>query len=341
MNVTWYLSDGNQSFNDKTDGVSDAVVVSSLIVALWILLANSTIAVCFIINRKIKWPTFSTQVLCLSITDIVVGLGSLPLTILPLICKTISYRYCSLIFFIFFASQCASLYQIFGICVHRCIITNKASRINEQRSDFRVPLALVLSSWTLSSVVNSLLLFLYGRTDATVMQCQFNELFTGNINQAATFLFIIYFVPYILTNVLYMFTCFRLRCIWKKIVPAPVTEMEGRSNRVPHVVSGVGIQENNIPSMSGNSVSIRAQQKVITTIGTLMLFFNICTIPLIVLFLIQNQYPVSRTVKFIVVTLFLLNSAINPFIYALRTNWLRIALKRMFRDGCRVVLCQR
>jgi hypothetical protein len=201
---------------------------------------------------------------------------------------------------------------------------------------------LILSSWILSIVVNFLLHFLYGCPEVAETRCNFNELFEGNTKNAALFLFNVYFVPYIFKNLLYVVICLRIRCIWKKVVPVQVNEMEVEINRIPRSVPLASTQHNSTAGMTDNRASIRAQQNVVKTVGALMLIFNICTIPLIVMFRLEISHHGSRDLRFIVSTMFILNSSLNPFIYAVRTNWLRAALKQMFKSCFKtIVTCQR
>jgi hypothetical protein len=167
-----------------------------------------------------------------------------------------------------------------------------------------------------------------------------DEIFKGKVSQMTGFLFIVYFVPQGLTTVLYITACCRLKHVWKKVFPTNSVGLENYPTTTTRTTGSVSNQVNTISGNSTNRTSIRMQRNVIGTIGALMLIFNICTIPLLVLLRMENQNQITRRdARFIACTFFILNSALNLFVYALRTNWLKMALKQMFIDLFRT-FCQ-
>ena len=76
----------------------------------------------------------------------------------------------------------------------------------------------------------------------------------------------------------------------------------------------------------------KGQREVLITIGIILLVLNICITPINVIFLIElsTDYSLSRDVKFVFMAMALLNSALDPFIYALRIKQFKESLRKTF-----------
>ena len=76
----------------------------------------------------------------------------------------------------------------------------------------------------------------------------------------------------------------------------------------------------------------KGQREVLITIGIILLVLNICITPINIVFLIElsTDYSLSRDVKFVFMAMALLNSALDPFIYALRIKQVKETLRKTF-----------
>ena len=84
------------------------------------------------------------------------------------------------------------------------------------------------------------------------------------------------------------------------------------------------------------------QRKSLATIGLLLLLLNISASPLIISTYIESNVPsvkLTRTLKFVFVSIMLVNSLLNPFVYVVRFTAFRNQLKAVLLSGAR--LCNR
>ena len=88
-------------------------------------------------------------------------------------------------------------------------------------------------------------------------------------------------------------------------------------------------------------LSIQMEKEVICTIGILLLLLNICITPLNLLLVIELNLDdfLSRKVKFIILSFALINSGLNPFVYAFKLKPFREILK-CHKDRC-VAFCRK
>ena len=77
---------------------------------------------------------------------------------------------------------------------------------------------------------------------------------------------------------------------------------------------------------------LKSQKRVTGTIGILLLLFNLFTLPVTVGIFMENTKPGDRNLRFFVSTLFLVNSGLNPIVYATRVTSLRRAVVKIFRE---------
>ncbi|XP_052762300.1 cannabinoid receptor 1-like [Mya arenaria] len=157
--------------------------------------------------------------------------------------------------------------------------------------------------------------------------CVLKELFTDG-KQVAGFLAIFYVVPQLLTDIFYTVAVVRLRLELRR-----VSSLESESN----TVSGTNPRPTNASSASVKRQT-RTQRQVQGTIGLIMMLFNLFTVPMAVVMIMENSGERERNMRYIVSVLFVLNSAINPLVYALKIGWLRQSIRDVFVE-CMKVCC--
>lgn len=321
MNNTSYTPGDFQRFIGSVS-VDLAVGLSAFFVVIWTTISNSIIVLCFVVNWRTSWPNFCSQVLCLSVSDMFVGYAALPLAVTGLTDVQMNIKICLIIYFLFFATQCASLYHILGICIYRLVVIRNSAKLQQENSTFRASLLLSGNAWVVSVLVCLSLTIVLGDPDKEDNICVMDGVFK-DMRDVGAFFFVVFIIPQVSTNVLYALVCLQLKGTWNRVSPTS-------SNSIS---SSLEVQRSTAIRRS----AVRVQKKVLVTVGLIMLIFNICTIHQIILFRIGEvkHQDAKRNVRFIVSTIFILNSAINPFVYALRNDWLKVALLKMLKDCAR------
>lgn len=320
MNNTSQVLDGNQlQLYSNGLPVETAAIVVCLLIATWTISANTIIVVCFLMNRKKIWPIFSTQILSLSLCDMCVGYASLPVVVFPFIGVEARMKSCGILMYVFFAAQCASINHILCLCVQRCNVIRNLSKAGSSKSSIAIPLLSVLSAW-----IASFSLCIFPTTYLEIKYperkgCTIEDLFGEKASIVLSLVLAIYLVPQVFTNILYLLACFRLKILLTQVFPSNQNSLELRSCEEPPVPT----------KLTANRSRVQIQKKVLGTIGLLMLIFNVCTIPQTVLLKVMNK---DRNFRYILSAVFLLNSALNPLVYAYRTKWIRLALQKMCVD---------
>lgn len=326
-NVTEMTSEPER-YNIK---VHSAIITCTIIIVCWTLLANTVIIICYITNRKKVWPAFVAQIFCLSLGDFFVGLVTLPWLLFPIF-KTddwqVSYISCCTMLYLLLCSQCGSLYHMMTICAYRLFRIETSTKIIDTNSNKKAPFCFAVTAWVASFIMCSLPFFFWADNEGTLNACLLQEIFV-DITKAMGVLVIILFLPQVLTNILYIVVCLRLRYLWRRIHPVQSDGSASVTNDASTSSSG-GYSRTNV----------RIQRRFMGTIGFVMLLYNICTLPVIFLVFLENDYHVTkRNFRYTACMFFILNSALNPFIYALRSPWLKEALKRMYRNWCDCFIC--
>jgi hypothetical protein len=119
-------------------------------------------------------------------------------------------------------------------------------------------------------------------------------------------------------------------------------------------VNVASISENNIVSLPLDlpygSQSTRRQRsnhkglrRVFLTVGIILIIMNVCITPLSLLFVIEGVTVdhLSRKLKFTIVLVSLLNSAINPVVYAFRIKNFRESCKQLKNQIVTLVCCSK
>ena len=114
----------------------------------------------------------------------------------------------------------------------------------------------------------------------------------------------------------------------KNFLPDQCPDVPVRSNNITIPGSQITVDKYQTVGNSG----FKGQRDVLITIGMILLVLNICMTPLNALVIIEiiNKTLLTRNVKFILMGMALVNSALDPFIYALRIKPFRQTLRNTF-----------
>lgn len=363
----------NKTVQLSTPPESETNLLEVLTCALssWAVLSNCTIVVVILLNWKIKWPEFMRIVLNLSICDFFGGLSTLTFVMLQLLKVEISFIKCGFFLFVIILSQVASLYSMFGMCLHRSLIVRKPDVLNPETHRISRLFAPVV--WFVGLIVTTVPFVLWTNYRETSFVCKIS-FFNTDTKALLVYALLMYFIPELLTNVLYTYAYLRLRSIWgrrikpSKIAPEQIVsptrdvlDMMGKVKSDPYpeinVVASTSFANQNKDVMTSKTCSskrppiprrktdqrelrFQSQRHALLTIGLILMLLNLLTLPIVIAFFLRTLgISVSRDYRYVVFALFVFHSALNPVIHTARTSWLKRAFVDMFKRFRCVVRC--
>ena len=396
---------------EKAPTMLTAVLITT---SLWIMIINLLVFSCLITSRSAKKSFVNLQLLSLSVTDMLVGAFSIPVTLTFKITGSFpTYGVCASLFYLYIVSQAATLNHALIICVHRLITVKRKHRNLDIRPKYLSVFLQVLSVWIMSFVVISIPFILYGRFGETLSFCSLNTLFGDNYTNAIGIFTGGLLTPHICLNIVYSNMFLFLKRKWKQIDVAHNRLRENRMARIDSertgpktTVAPINVKEatnqrnsrswstNNssedepaqkrshldvhryqngkrhiganrdtasvdtsssrssrleqrrrrsIEHTNGRKVGEQSRlggingQRVLVTIGILLVVLNVFMTPLNFLILFETLHTgyLSRSVKFIFMNMAILNSALNPVINVFRVRPFKEALKHKALKLCR------
>ena len=378
-----------------------ATLISFLLLCcVWIVAVNTLTFLCLFFNRKTLKQFVTLQLLGLSLTDILVGLSAIPLTLTfygtsafssGTICAGIMYGYV--------VAQVASLFHVFAICLHR-FITIKYHRFNSQQYGegmLKRILWHIVIVWFSAISLSAIPFLRFAKFGNNIEECSLNTLFGDNYLNAFAVMVVFSVTPQVGVNVVYICLFRFLSRQWSRVdnsslTRAPISasvdqksvkickNVDGNirtcneDSRIPHIQSDrhnkldvpknlmpfklietdtsfktavmpsnvIGQNNQNVTSPientkveatsfeTGGYNSNNKERDVLCTIGIVLLLLNLCMTPLNLTVLLElfHHDPLSRTVKFIFTFLALLNSGLNPIVYAVKMKPFREIVSR-------------
>ena len=178
--------------------VGFSMVVSGLIIAL-----NSLVIFSLVKDRKRQLNnTFTFQLLTLSVSDVLVGLATLPVYA-TVFTSGFVYEECLCRFVVLLSAHAVEQFHIFGICVNRVSVLHQLttpSRISRKKV---FVVAYLLLNWVIFLTIYSVAFRILGVYRQTLFMCSINEMFQGNYKTYVTYSLSFYIVPLVLINSIY------------------------------------------------------------------------------------------------------------------------------------------
>ncbi|XP_034549957.1 trace amine-associated receptor 13c-like [Notolabrus celidotus] len=297
----------NSSCRKPTPHWSEAVILNTLLSFVSVLTVTLNLLVIIAVShfRQLHTPT-NILLLSLAVSDFLVGLLLMPVEILrQTSCWVFGDLMCSLFNDVTYTVTSASIGGMVLISVDRyvaiCDPLRYSSRITERRVTGCVCLC-----WFLSLLYSNLLLMddlvEPGRYRLCYGECGiFINFIAGVFDLVVTF-----FAPITAIIVLYM-----------RVFVVAVSQARALRSQV---VTAVTLE---------SSMTVRVKKselKAARTLGVLVVVFVICLSPYYIVSLVDENVLNASSMSF-VIYLFLINSCINPLIYALFYPWFRKSLK--------------
>ena len=116
------------------DNVPIWLIIFIVLICTWIIIANVVVFLCLVTSRKALKINVNVHLLSLSLTDMLVGITTIP-TVLTLITNLFSkYETCACVIYMYFVSQCATLYHTLLISIHRLVTIKRTSNVNDSNN---------------------------------------------------------------------------------------------------------------------------------------------------------------------------------------------------------------
>ena len=201
------------------DNASPAFAGFSMICSAWIIVTNIFVLICFVKHRKImNQSTFTIQILTLSFNDLMAGISTLPVYITSFT-PEITYEYCMFRFVLILSAQVVVLFHILGICVYRFLVVCQATSPLPRRNQGRLIVIYVLVIWIVILIILTSAFLIWGKYRHVLSICSLNEMFQENYKTMVICSIVLFIVPAVFTNVMYLAMILRLCFIARKITP--------------------------------------------------------------------------------------------------------------------------
>ena len=169
-------------------------------------------------NRRTMTSFVNLQMLFLSLTDMLVGFSTIPVTLTWKIVSAFpAFEVCASLFYLYIVPQAASLYHAFGICMHRLIITTRRNTqpVERARDRYKTIFLQILTVWVSSFILVGIPFGVFGRFGETLPLCSLNTIFGESYTLALMLLNIVLLVPHVCMNIVYLYMILFLRRKWK------------------------------------------------------------------------------------------------------------------------------
>ena len=201
---------------EKAPTILTAVLITT---GFWIIVINVLVFSCLITSRSAKKSYVNLQLLSLSVTDMLVGAFSIPVTLTFKITGSFpTYGVCASLFYLYVASQAATLNHALVICVRRLITVKRKTHNNFViKSKYLSVFLEIVFVWTVSFVIISIPFLAYGRFGERLSSCSLNTLFADNYASAIGIFTSCLLIPHVCLNVVYLYMLVYLKRKWKQI----------------------------------------------------------------------------------------------------------------------------
>uniref|UniRef100_A0A8C2F4E3 G-protein coupled receptors family 1 profile domain-containing protein n=1 Tax=Cyprinus carpio TaxID=7962 RepID=A0A8C2F4E3_CYPCA len=322
MNLTaMNQSDVCQEYSCPERSVSLSVYVilyaAAAAVSLLTVFGNLLVIISVSHFKQLHTPA-NILILSLAVSDLLVGLFVMPFHLSWLIesCWISGPVMCSVFSFVTFQATSVSVHTVALIAVDRFLALSSPFLYSEKISPTVTCIA-TLFNWLFSLLYNFTLLYVNNFTD---VMCPGECIYVLDEISSLVDLIVVFLMPCTLIIILYT----HVFVIAKK-----------------HATAIRALQIHNRTESSKNRVSDKSERKAAILLGILVIVFLLCLLPYYICTLV---IPYSDDdlfhVRDVTVTIFFLNSTINPIIYALFYPWFQKSLKLIFtfkvfnKDSC-------
>ena len=282
------------------------------------IMFNGSLLFCILKNKRKQWVRNAHQLVYLILSDFIVGFLLLPRNATILIGATrLSFSTCATFSYLLSTTQTVSFYHIMAVCIHRCRMAIRIHIPFNTDSYNYGRESLMLWIGVLVALVPPYVF--WGRHGEILDKCRFEYVFGPMDSGAKIYLLVLYTIPWITTNILYLFVLFKVKRSLKRV----------------HVINS----NTNEPTQTDSSTSQTAQanKKILRTVGFLLLTFNVTIVVSIAIVL---GMLFETVVPHILQSFVLINNICNPFIYMSASSTLKKETGRVVYEIISVFKCK-
>ena len=202
--------------NSNVDLVKPPVwlTVAMVSVSIWVIIANCLVFMCLVTCRNMLKNSVNVQLLSLSLTDMLVGIMTIPsvFPLTPVRDLFSKYESCAFIIYTYFVAQSATLYHTLIICINRLVAIRRISTVNGiTNNTFKTIFIQIVAVWTGCFVFYIIHFLAFARFGETV-RCTSDHLFEDNHLVAFGLLTIPLLVPgHLCINIIYVYLIIHIR----------------------------------------------------------------------------------------------------------------------------------
>ena len=238
-----------------------ALIIVLMSVSIWIVLANALVLTCLVVSRHALTNFVNLQIMTFSVTDTLVGLSAIPVTMTFKIVMSFPYFWpCASVLYGYSVAQAATLYHAFVICIHRLMTIKRCTGRLETnpRRMYRTLLIQISIPWIEALIIVAIPFLVFGKHDAILPGCSLNTVFEDNYKAAMTLLNINLLTPHIGMNVSYIYMLIFLLRKWKRLDilrdhSTTAATVATSSRTIGNTSSGSSIMKTEITSQNRNS----------------------------------------------------------------------------------------
>jgi hypothetical protein len=183
--------------------------------SLIIIMLNFAVLI-ILASKKSKFPAvYWLQIVCLAFNDFLAGIANFAISFVDHPYFTESNINCAVVVVFLFSSQSASLYNIFGISIHRYVVLKRCN-IHSNVWKHQYTLLCTAIAWTVSLLLCSLPVLMFSKTTTfnEAKFCSVQTLFGANVKSGMIILMGSFIFPLLFTNILYIVLFCVLRSMW-------------------------------------------------------------------------------------------------------------------------------
>ncbi|XP_056125379.1 trace amine-associated receptor 13c-like [Rhinichthys klamathensis goyatoka] len=281
--------------------------VAAAAVALLTVCGNLLVIISVSHFKELHTPA-NILILSLAASDLLVGVFVMPFYLSCLIesCWISGQEMCSVFKFVTFQATSVSVHTVALIAVDRFLALHSPFFYSENISPTVICIA-TLFNWLFSLLYNVTILFINGNFS---VMCPAECVSTLDGVSSLIDLLVVFLMPCTLIIILYT----HVFVIARK-----------------HVTAIRALQVHNSKESSKNRVSDKSERKAAKLLGILVFVFLLCLLPYYICSVVIPYNSADLFyVRDVTVIVFLLNSTINPIIYALFYPWFMKSLKFIF-----------
>ncbi|KAL4238393.1 hypothetical protein ACF0H5_003102 [Mactra antiquata] len=200
-----------------------ASVVSLIYVEGFAIVALNLAVLLILVARKKNFPSvYRVQLLCLAVNDMLVGVGDFLLCLVDEPYIKNRYSNCAIVLVFTLVAQSASLYNIFGICIHRFLLLKRCNQ-NSFTWKHCYTIGCTILAWTLGTSLCFIPFIPYHKTEeyTNINYCSLPTMLKEDLRKGVWIMMMgAYLMPLIFVNIIYAVLFYNMKRLVCRIEPA-------------------------------------------------------------------------------------------------------------------------